>query len=78
MFTCLTVLQTESFNVKGVMLELAFVIMRLTMPCWDKELHLLHLEKWSKDRVLPCSDLEGTSNVIHQSLMIAEQLQEKM
>lgn len=60
------------------MLELAFAIMRPTVPCWDEELHLLHLKKRSKDRVLPCSDLEGASNVIDQSLMITEQLQEKM
>ena len=65
MFTGLTILQTESFDVEGVMLELAFVIMRPAMPCWDKELHLLHLEKWSEDRVFPCCNLEGTSDVIH-------------
>ena len=59
------------------MLELAFAIMRPAMPCWDEELHLLHLEKWLKDRVFPRGDLEGTSDVIHQCLLIAKQLQEK-
>jgi hypothetical protein len=65
MFTGLTILQTKSFHVKGVMLELAFAIMRPAMPCWDEELHLLHLEKQLEDRVFPCCNLEGTSNVIH-------------
>ena len=29
-------------------------------------------------KILPCGDLEGASDVIHQSLMITKQLQEKM
>jgi hypothetical protein len=64
-FTCLTIFQTKTLNVKGVMLKLAFAIMRPAMPCWDEEVHSLHIEKRLKDRVFPCCDLESTPNVVH-------------
>jgi hypothetical protein len=54
------------------MLKLAFAIMGPTVPRWDEKSHLLRIEKWLEDRVSVCCDLEGTSDIIHQSLIVAE------
>ena len=65
MFTCFTIFKTKSFNVEGVVLKLAFVVVRPPMPCWHEELHSLHVEKWLNDEVFPSCDLESTSDIIH-------------
>ena len=59
------------------MLKLAFTIMGPTVPRWDEKSHLRRIEKRLEDRVFVCHDLEGTSDIIHQSLIVAEQFEEK-